>query len=641
MSQAKRPLIPLSRFPSHLQKFVSDEAPAAAAKLVIQGLVPADGAIRICALYQVAHLHQELYSTAGIALAQVPSQDVVSGLEQLPPPIIDWVSEVCIRDPDCAAAILAHPRVATSTLMRLLSIAEEKVAVQLAQNQVKLMGNSTLLQSLCLNPNLPSIVEERLIELAKYEQVDLSWLPRSQTPPSPTSVTAVAPESTEERGRPDDTLPNVLSASSALTSSHGGREQHIVGAVGKPLDKVKSSLSLVTDEGRAPEVRRLQWHPLSMELFPAPVQKFLVPDAPSKVLKLIFSGLVPMPVETRVLALYHLSVSRKEVIGAIEAVRGIGIENLIESLPAIESPATLDWLADHCLGIDENPHNLSIEGGAELITALASHRFTAEETISRIALLTDGEGCERIALNQQRLLSQPSIIHALYYNPSFSTVQADQLLELAAREGVDLSWLPDAAEVITELSQSSKGESTELNEALQQAIRVGKEEDPKEAAINAVLQEHAARRAADKPEEEAGKPKKGYALVQSLNVAQKIRLALLGSQSNRALLVKDSNKVVSRAAIRSPAVSVSEALLYARNHSLNASIIEYIARNRKWMQNYRLKVQIILNPKTPINISLTALTTLRPAELRAVAQSHNVSGVVSQKAKDLIKKRQG
>ena len=98
---------------------------------------------------------------------------------------------------------------------------------------------------------------------------------------------------------------------------------------------------------------------------------------------------------------------------------------------------------------------------------------------------------------------------------------------------------------------------------------------------------------------------------------------------------------MARAAIRSPAVSVSEALLYARNHALKADIIEYIANNRKWMQNYRVKVQVVLNPKTPVNISLNALNTLRPAELRSVAQSHGVSGVVSARAKQIIKQRQG
>ena len=638
MSQAKRPLIPLNKFPHHLQKFISDDSPLAVTKLIVQGLVPISGAIKICALYQAAHLHEALYQKSSSTLSQLPTEEITDGIKTLPPPVIDWVSESCQRSPDCAMAVLAHPYTATSTLMRLLSTADERVASYLADNHVKLMGDVVLLQSLCLNPVLPKSVKEKLIELAKYQGVDTSWLPIQNT----YSQTAQSnPQLTQTKDQIAHTSSSMVHTQSLHTKEtpkvmKTERQQVAVVSV-KP--EAKSSLSLVGEEGRAPSPQTISHTPLSLDLFPQQVQKFLAPDAPAQVLKLVLGGLFPMPTETRVLALYHLSVTRREVTEqCIEAVRAISTQNLVGSYQVLQSAQTLDWLADICLGAEAHPKYKPLDDEAELVSALVTNTHVAEITIARLALYTSTVGCDRIALNEQRLLSQPSIIHALYYNPQFSTVHADRILELAAREGLDLTWLPDAQDVINEISGVSASETDDL---LQEAIQAGQNEDPKNAAINAVLLEHAARRAAATPEEDKGKPKKGYALIQSLNVAQKIRLALLGSQGDRALLVKDSNKVVSRAAIRSPAVSVSEALLYARNHSLNASIIEYIAKNRKWMQNYRLKVQIILNPKTPVKISLNVLNTLRSAELRSVSQSHNVSGVVSQKAKDLIKKRQG
>jgi hypothetical protein len=631
MPQAKRPLIPLNKFPQHIQKFISEDSPLAVTKLIVQGLVPVSGAIKICALYQAAHLHEALYQKSSSTLSQLPAEEISESIKTLPPPIIDWVSESCQRSPDCAMAVLAHPHTATSTLMRLLSTAEERVASYLADNHVKLMSDVVLLQSLCLNPALPKSVKEKLIELAKYQGVDTSWLPIQN---ADSQTLQSNPQVTQTKNKIDHT------SSSMTQSQRLDTEELPKQAVTISVNpKAKSPLSLVGEEGRAPSPQTISRKPLSLDLFPQQVQKFLAPDAPAQVLKLVLGGLFPMPTEMRVSALYHLSVTRREVTDqCIEAVRGISTQNLVDSSQVLQSAQTLDWLADICLGAEAHPKYKPLDDEAELVSALVTNTHVAEVTIARLALYTSKVGCERIALNEQRLLSQPSIIHALYYNPQFSTVHADRILELAAREGLDLTWLPDAQEVINEISGVNTPETDDL---LQEAIQAGQNEDPKNAAINAVLQEHAARRAAESPEADKGKPKKGYALIQSLNVAQKIRLALLGSQGDRALLVKDSNKVVSRAAIRSPAVSVSEALLYARNHSLNASIIEYIAKNRKWMQNYRLKVQIILNPKTPVNISLNALNTLRPAELRSVSQSHNVSGVVSQKAKDLIKKRQG
>ena len=59
------------------------------------------------------------------------------------------------------------------------------------------------------------------------------------------------------------------------------------------------------------------------------------------------------------------------------------------------------------------------------------------------------------------------------------------------------------------------------------------------------------------------------------------------------------------------------------------------------MQNYRLRAQIVMNPKTPAHIALQALNTLRPPELKAIAQSHGVAAVVSERAKAIINSRQG
>ena len=59
------------------------------------------------------------------------------------------------------------------------------------------------------------------------------------------------------------------------------------------------------------------------------------------------------------------------------------------------------------------------------------------------------------------------------------------------------------------------------------------------------------------------------------------------------------------------------------------------------MRNYQLRVQVILNPKTPINIALNALPSLRPPDLKSVARSHGVPAIVSTRAKEIIKKRIG
>ena len=55
---------------------------------------------------------------------------------------------------------------------------------------------------------------------------------------------------------------------------------------------------------------------------------------------------------------------------------------------------------------------------------------------------------------------------------------------------------------------------------------------------------------------------------------------MMGSPTERAILIKDSNKVVARTAIRSPAVSDSEVIKYSKNKSLLDEVITFIASNK-------------------------------------------------------------
>lgn len=641
MSAPRRPLIPIEKFPPQLHKFLAAESPLPASKLVVQGLIPMDGAIKICGLYQVAHLHPELYAPAGKALRDSLEIEQASILTQLPPPILDWVGEVCSDQGEVAANLLAHPQTAKSTLMRLLTSASPQVANRLAVNQTKLLSDPMLFQSLCLNPNLDPIIQRQLLELAKYQGSDLSWFEIHQKVAHVDQVKSPSssPLSTTEVASITHSLTSEATSGSASdaneVANHQTRE-----LPSASNDVAKDPFSLVGDQARQPEPERLSHTPLSEETFPEQVRKFVSPTSPDAALNLIYGGLFPMTPELRVCALYQIAHTRQaqeaKAIGVIRSLEASVLTNLFRVL---DQSIVLDWLADVILGAEKSPIFEAIPEHPDLITSLSQNPMVASETLVRVALFTSDRGCERLANNQRRLVQTPEIIPALYYNPKFSTTQADRVLEFAAREGLDLSWLPVASEVLNELAGEVNSSGVVDDSALQRALVEGAEVNPADAIMNAVLEAHAARKAQETGEEEP--KKKGYALIQSLNVAQKIRLALLGSQSDRALLVKDANKVVSRAAIRSPAVSVSEALVHARNHSLNADIIEFIATNRKWMQNYRVKVQIVLNPKTPVNIALNALGSLRPAELRQVAQSHGVSGVVSARAKAMIKQRQG
>jgi hypothetical protein len=126
-----------------------------------------------------------------------------------------------------------------------------------------------------------------------------------------------------------------------------------------------------------------------------------------------------------------------------------------------------------------------------------------------------------------------------------------------------------------------------------------------------------------------------YQRVQAMTVPEKIQLALKGDKEARDLLIRDSNKLVSTAVIKSPKISESEILQIAQSTSVDDEILRIITRSREWMSKYKIKIKLVNNAKTPLDISMKIINSLRDRDLRLLAKSKNISPVLATKAKKL------
>jgi hypothetical protein len=126
-----------------------------------------------------------------------------------------------------------------------------------------------------------------------------------------------------------------------------------------------------------------------------------------------------------------------------------------------------------------------------------------------------------------------------------------------------------------------------------------------------------------------------------LSVVRKIRLAHVGSAGARTVLVRDTNKQVAMATIRSPAVTDQEAARYAADRALGIDIIRFIANKKEWMRAYNLKVALVNNPKCPLSSAMHLLPHLREADLRALTRSKNVPSTITKAAKEAVRKKGG
>ena len=259
----------------------------------------------------------------------------------------------------------------------------------------------------------------------------------------------------------------------------------------------------------------------------------------------------------------------------------------------------------------------------------------ADATVTHIASKGDEQITELIAQNQARLLRAPDIIEALYFNPQTRMSTVDRMMDFAARNGADLHHLPGFKEVLAAVQERSP--TDEAAQAGAEAVDALLQQAVAEAA--AATEGEAAEREAEasegEGEEEEGRSMNLAAQLATMSVPQKVRMALLGGQSARAILVQDTNKVVSRAAIRSPRISEKEVLSFCKMRSLDGELIGYIANHREWTRRYQVKLLLVQHPKTPLAQSMSFLKMLRANDLRQLARSKNIPQAVAQAAKRL------
>jgi hypothetical protein len=130
-----------------------------------------------------------------------------------------------------------------------------------------------------------------------------------------------------------------------------------------------------------------------------------------------------------------------------------------------------------------------------------------------------------------------------------------------------------------------------------------------------------------------------YAQIIKMTVSEKIKLATVGNREARNILIKDPNRIVIMAVMNSPKLKEEDVLSYATNRSLSDEVVHQISLKREWLQNFKIKLALIKNPKTPPTVSLKLLGHILEKDLRNIAKDKNVNPMVSRQALRELAKR--
>ena len=133
-----------------------------------------------------------------------------------------------------------------------------------------------------------------------------------------------------------------------------------------------------------------------------------------------------------------------------------------------------------------------------------------------------------------------------------------------------------------------------------------------------------------------------YAQVKALNVPQRVKLAMRGNREVRALLLRDTNRLIPRMVLLNPRITEDEVILIARDRNSDVEILRQVGDNRDWVAHYGVRAALVENAKTPVALALRLLKTLGEREIRILAKSKNVSSAVASQARRMLfRKQQG
>ncbi len=321
---------------------------------------------------------------------------------------------------------------------------------------------------------------------------------------------------------------------------------------------------------------------------PPHIKRLLLETTPRETRLRAAEGLIPLEPHELVLALFFLSGDKDPEISvsAGRSFSNLPKDTVMNALNANLEPRVLRKVIE-VYGDDD----------AVMMMVVLSDNID-DATMVHIASRASEEVLRIIANDGRRMVSNPALLSALKDNPNFT----------------------EHMEQISDLLHLSGGKTTDDG---------GEDKMP---SLGSELAEDA---------DATPEKKKGniYRKIQGMNVGPKIKLALLGNKEARDLLIKDPNTMISSAVLKNPRITDEEVLKVVKSTAASDSVLRLVARNKGFLKNYSIKLGLVMNPKTPLAISMRLIKDLRAKDIKDLSRSKNVPSAISSTAKKMSERK--
>lgn len=346
------------------------------------------------------------------------------------------------------------------------------------------------------------------------------------------------------------------------------------------------------------------------------VEKILSGTAPEVIRMTAARGALPLPLHDLVYA---------QICLLEDALPGI-VQAATESLSKMTGETLQTFLRDPgCdpIVIDHFVRSGRLSGGA--LEAAIAHPSILDATLEAIAATTTAETLNLIVTNEVRLIRNPGLLEILRSNANLPADNRRRLAELErdfiGKEELRVRSSPAAP---PEAPQAPAG-------APPGGVPAEGEEPSADQAAPPVMTEEE-----EKNYEEELKRLPAFQKIMKMNVAERVQLAMKGNAEERAILIRDTARLVANQVLKSPKLSDNEIAAFAKMRNIHEDILRGIASRKDWTKAYATVHALVRNPKTPPGLTIQFLPRLGNRDLKIVTGDKNIPELVRRQARNLF-----
>lgn len=336
------------------------------------------------------------------------------------------------------------------------------------------------------------------------------------------------------------------------------------------------------------------------------------------------------------------------------------------ALVAAADPKTPQEVLDYLIA----PENLR----PKLLVALLENPSVREEALVDLAATGSREVVEAM-MSSSRVNRTPSIRDALNTNPNVTVTDslnpdlASQGREQESTATTETTGTQDEQFPVFPIEPPEPGISEAWDEEVsaffkEHAAEIAAEEGKPFQAIGGVFDEVQSAPEAPAPaptdvsppasatashslaalvsqKREEAEAKKGSALqkISKLDVKGRIQLAMKGTKEERSILIRDGTKIVALAVLDSPKITDGEVEAFASQKNVLEAVLRGIPMKRRFAKHYPVIRNLVFNPRTPMDLSLSLMKHLLVNDLRNLSGNKEVSDTVRKLALKMFKQK--